>query len=395
MTGRLFAAAVLLAAGWLLGWYSHSYLGQGPDRPVTAPPQHPLAESPPYVVMPAADVTPSDALAGRLAAGDFEDAVGQYEALQRQGDEGGARQARAMLLEHARALMDRRDSAAAEALLQRLLVADWRDVETRVLLAGLSQARGETGAALDWLYAARGHAGDAQVHARLTGRIRTLVAAESGALQAAGDDAGLLGLYRQLTQLEPEYAPYFIGLAEAQLALGDTAAALQSLQLVAQDPDHGAQAVAMLARLLPVAQGQAEESSAAVAGIAGIPLRRRGNHFLVEAQPGSGDSLELLIDTGASVTILTPAALAHHRVAYRDTGRQALFSTANGRVQAPVYRIDALTVGDWEVRGLEIGVLELGSGGAIDGLLGMDFLQHFRFFIDQNRAELRLSLREP
>ena len=142
-------------------------------------------------------------------------------------------------------------------------------------------------------------------------------------------------------------------------------------------------------------QGQAEESSSAVTGIAGIPLRRRGNHFLVEAQPGGGDSLELLIDTGASVTILTPAALARHRVAYRDTGRQALFSTANGRVQAPVYRINALAVGDWEVRGLEIGVLELGSGGAIDGLLGMDFLQHFRFFIDQNRAELRLSLREP
>jgi predicted aspartyl protease len=60
-----------------------------------------------------------------------------------------------------------------------------------------------------------------------------------------------------------------------------------------------------------------------------------------------------------------------------------------------VYRIDALAVGDWQVRDLDIGVLELGSRGTVDGLLGMDFLQHFRFFIDQNRAELRLSLREP
>ena len=72
MTGRLFAAAVLLAAGWLLGWYSHSYLGQGPDRPVTAPPLRPLAESSPAVAMPAADVAPSDEFVGRLAAGDFE-----------------------------------------------------------------------------------------------------------------------------------------------------------------------------------------------------------------------------------------------------------------------------------------------------------------------------------
>jgi clan AA aspartic protease (TIGR02281 family) len=393
MTGRLLAAAVLLAAGWLLGWYSHSYLAQIPDRPVTSPPERPLAESLPAVPMPAASLAPADdELAGWLAAGDFEAAVGQYEALQRQGDERGAQQARAVLLGHARVLTDRQDYAAAEALLQRLLVAAWRDVEVRVLLAGLSQARGETGAALDWLYAARGHAGDAQLHARLTGRIRTLAAARAEALQAAGDTAGLLALYRQLTQLEPDHAAYFIGLADAQLALGDTAAALQSLQLVAQDPELGAQAAARLARLQ---QAVPEQPAVATAEVAGIPLRRHGNHFLVEAQPRRGDSLALLIDTGASVTILTPAALERHRVAYRDTGRQALFSTANGRVRAPVYRIDALAVGDWQVRDLDIGVLELGSRGTVDGLLGMDFLQHFRFFIDQNRAELRLSLREP
>ncbi len=135
MTGRLLAAAVLLAAGWLLGWYSHSYLGQGPDRPVTAPPQRLLAESPPAVAMPAADVAPSDELAGQLAAGDFEVAVGQYEALRRQVTR-AARGRQGLLLEHARALTDRQDYAAAEALLQRLLVADWRDVETRVLLPG-------------------------------------------------------------------------------------------------------------------------------------------------------------------------------------------------------------------------------------------------------------------
>jgi predicted aspartyl protease len=93
------------------------------------------------------------------------------------------------------------------------------------------------------------------------------------------------------------------------------------------------------------------------------------------------------------MTIVTPAALQRHGIQYMDTGRTGIFSTANGRVSAPVYRIGKLAVGDWEVRQLEIGVLDLGNRTDIDGLLGMNFLRHFQFFIDQNRSSLRLSLR--
>jgi predicted aspartyl protease len=48
-------------------------------------------------------------------------------------------------------------------------------------------------------------------------------------------------------------------------------------------------------------------------------------------------------------------------------------------------------VGDWQVSQIEIGVLDLGGSAGVDGLLGMNFLSHFRFFIDQNEAMLRLS----
>jgi len=36
-------------------------------------------------------------------------------------------------------------------------------------------------------------------------------------------------------------------------------------------------------------------------------------------------------------------------------------------------------------------VLDLGDRSGLDGLLGMNFLNHFQFFIDQNEALLRLS----
>jgi len=61
-------------------------------------------------------------------------------------------------------------------------------------------------------------------------------------------------------------------------------------------------------------------------------------------------------------------------------------------VRAPIYILETLSVGDWSVQQLEIGVLDLGGQTGIDGLLGMNFLKHFRFFIDQNDSMLRLSL---
>jgi clan AA aspartic protease (TIGR02281 family) len=132
---------------------------------------------------------------------------------------------------------------------------------------------------------------------------------------------------------------------------------------------------------------------AAAGALAAVPLHRRGNHFLVDARLDDGASVRLLIDTGASMTILTPRALAGS--GYRDTGRSALFSTANGRVRAPVYTLDALSVGSWQVSRIDIGVLELDDSRTIDGLLGMNFLRHFQFFIDQNEAVLRLSVQGP
>ena len=48
-------------------------------------------------------------------------------------------------------------------------------------------------------------------------------------------------------------------------------------------------------------------------------------------------------------------------------------------------------MGDWQVNQLDIGILDLGARSGIDGLLGMNFLNQFQFFIDQNEALLRLA----
>ena len=380
--------------GWGLGWYARDRWGSGPqpDRVPSnvipaAPSVVPETDTPVELLRPEA----GDTLRQLLESKAFERAMERYEALQAQADDVTVQRARVQLLEHARRLIAQADYPSAIQLLQLLLQIDYRDVEARLLLANAWHGQGDLRAAIGLLYEAKGQAWRPETLEELTRRIRAVVAEYSDALKQGGDSAGLLELYQDLTRLEPSYAPYFIGLATAQLALDDLDAARQSLLLVAQDPEVGVRARELLERARVAAtEAQPPETSVAVTEVAGIPLVRSGSHFLVDARLGSQQAL-LLIDTGASLTMLTPDTLNRYGLGAHATGRTGLFNTANGRVNAPIYRLDTLSVGDWQVSDLNVGVLELGDRG-VDGLLGMNFLRHFQFFIDQNEALLRLSI---
>jgi len=393
---RKFTVGLLIfMAGWGLGWYAHYLRDTAPGQSV-----QPVTPALPNAVPPEKAATVitqvvsghADSIEGLLTRNAFDAVVERYEALQVQADDAAVADARNRILSHASQLVADGRSSLAEKLQQRFLVATYRDVDARVLLGEAYLAQGDSLAAIDQLYEARGYAYRPDMMQRITGRIRSIVAELALSLKRNADQDALLTLYQHLAQLEPDHAPWFMGLAEAQLALDDPEAARRSLLLVSQDPDVGVQAQMKLAELnLALAELQDAELQDAAAEVIGIPLHRSGNHFFVDAIPADGRSMRLLIDTGASLTVLTPAVLEQHGIRYQDTGRMDVFNTANGPVRAPVYKLDYLSVGGWQVHHLEIGVLDLGSRSGVDGLLGMNFLSHFQFFIDQNEALLRLS----
>ncbi|MGB7934280.1 MAG: TIGR02281 family clan AA aspartic protease [Gammaproteobacteria bacterium] len=382
-----------LITGWGLGWVSRDRWGPEPQIRM---PSRVIPSAPWGVPLPASPVDVerperSDAFRQLLESKAFERALEHYEALQAQADDATVQRARGQLLEHARQLIAQADYPSAIRLLQLFLLIDYRDVEASLLLANAWHGEGDLRAAIGQFYDAKGQAWRPETLEELTRSIRAVVAEAVDALKQRGDADGLLELYQDLTRLEPSYAPYFIGLATAQLALDDIEAARQSLLLVAQDPEVGARARELLERVrVAASEAQPPAISVAATEVAGIPLVRNGNHFLVDARLGLQQA-RLLIDTGASLTMLTPATLQRSGTGARATGRTGLFNTANGRVSAPIYRLDALSVGDWRVSDLDVGVLELGDPG-VDGLLGMNFLRHFQFFIDQSEALLRLSI---
>ena len=392
----MYKLTIVLLAGLVLGWLAH-------ERWSTEPVQYAVPETP--LVSPTI-ATRQPATASELLVSEHADsvtqllqrhaypeAVARYDSLQALTDTAGMQQARAAILLHAQERVKSRDFAAAAQLLQRFLVAAYRDAEARLLLAETYHGQQDYLAAMAQLYEARGAAYRPEMLARITRRIRLVVSKQAELYRKNADSRGLLALYQELTQLEPDYAGWFVELAIAQLALDDRDAAQRSLALVIYDPDVGEQAQLMLTKLQRTATVAHDTDPIALAtAVAGIPLVRSGQHFLVDAGPGNAGSLRLLIDTGASMTMVTPGALQRQGVRYRDTGKTRVFNTANGPVRAPIYILEALSVGDWSVQQLEIGVIELGGQTGIDGLLGMNFLKHFRFFIDQHDSMLRLSL---
>ena len=395
MMRRFTVGLLIFMAGWGLGWYAHHFWSADPGQfaqrvnpalPNTAPPENTAAVITPVVT------GAGDGIEDLLARNAFDAALERYEALQARADDAAVADAKNRILSHARQLVAEGSFSLAEQLLQRFLVAAYRDVDARVLLAEVYHGQDNFLAAIDQLYEARGYAYQPDKMQRITVRIRSIVAELAQSLKRNDDQETLLVLYQHLTQLEPDHAPWFLGLAETQMSLADPEAARRSLVLVSQDPDVGMQAQAKLAELdLALAGMQDSELQDAVADVVGIPLHRSGNHFIVDAIPANGRSMQLLIDTGASLTIFTPEVLEQHGIRYHETGRSDIFNTANGPVRAPVYKLDYLSVGGWQVHHLEIGVLDLGNGAGVDGLLGMNFLSHFQFFIDQNESLLRLS----
>ncbi|MDC1286391.1 TIGR02281 family clan AA aspartic protease [Gammaproteobacteria bacterium] len=393
---KLGVGLLIFMAGWGLSWFTYNYPDKTPlhsAEPVINTPSKTANPERSATELTSTEYAQVDDISSLLQREEFEAVVARYESLQFQLDDKAAADARSKILSYASQLVAESRFGLAEQLLQRFLIATFRDVEARMLLARVYLGELNLAAAIDQLYEARGHAYQPIMLQRVTSRIRSTVAERAASLKGNNDPQALLALYQQLTQLEPDYAPWFIELAVSQLLLEDKDAARRSLLLVLQDPDVGAQAQDMLAELTRVVAGIDDTRPRGSApGVVGIALHRRGNHFIVDASPAHNRNIQLLIDTGASLTMLNSDVFKHLGSQYTDSGRTGVFNTANGRVRAPIYILNSLVVGDWQVNQLEVGVLSGLGGSNFDGLLGMNFLKHFQFFIDQDEAVLRLAI---
>lgn len=116
-------------------------------------------------------------------------------------------------------------------------------------------------------------------------------------------------------------------------------------------------------------------SSGSSQSLGAATIKRRQNGIpVVEVRMNNRLSFEMLVDSGASITVITRPMAAALGITPAQIIDRAVFSTANGKTTMPIVYINSI-----EVAGLSKSMLPVAVAGPEMeiGLLGQDFLQRF------------------
>lgn len=271
--------------------------------------------------------------------------------------------------------------------LQRFSDYYYQDIQILKLLAQTYAADRQLDNAIETYINARAYTYEKEVLSQLGERIHSLAKQWYEHQAKRQSLESLVRLFQKLAFLEPDYAFYRFVLAKSYIASGDNEGAIRELEMLQLDPDYGERAGRMLAELLPLpVPGDADEPANTIA------LSGSGGHYIVNTIAGGKYGVRLLIDTGATLTTFPVHILTELRKRELATRiAHVELKTANGIRMAPVYRLKEFQIGSYTLHNLEVAELDL--GGDSDGLLGMNVLSKFHFFIDQNQQVLSLTPR--
>ena len=311
----------------------------------------------------------------------FVAAVQQFRALQRE-DPALAAQLKQQWLQTAMQWLDARDEAAVAELVDAFLRRYPYDLQFRELQAQLYITRGESLLAIEQYYALAQEA-DAADQRRYNEYIQALVEQQLAEYREAGQWRAALTFIERLLWFEPQYAAYLLARAEAHFQLGEYELARRVLYPLQYDATVANVVEELFARI-----ARAEQP------VTTVPLTRKGEHYLVAGIVDERYPVELMIDTGASLSVLSERAFAPiARRGRTSFVRQASISTAAGIVEAPVYRVESFQLGEYRIDDMLFVVMALEGAREHAGLLGMNFLREFDFRLDQQRSELLLDPR--
>ena len=123
-----------------------------------------------------------------------------------------------------------------------------------------------------------------------------------------------------------------------------------------------------------------------------VPLQQVGHLFVVTVKLNGEQDARLIVDTGASHSIVS------HRLAielglYSDTTMGiATINTVGGSVQAPLARMKSIRLAEAEVRDSVVVIHDLpDSPAGVEGLLGLSALRQFQVTLDPTRKVLSLQ----
>lgn len=400
--------AVLLGAGLGLGWW----LGDRPAAPETAePPASRIQVADPKRKPGAENVTPKPQTAQvekpeaatetdslehfrtLLKTQAFQPALDLYQRIERRNPDRTPAY-KAVVLESLEAYLQSGQNQPLTRLVDAFLARYYDDIDVLLVLARQQTQSGYYLEAIQSFQLAQSYAmARPDEQPALNEALHRFVQRVDQRLTTQQDWPALLHFYQRLRQLELAGPEHRLRYAELQLHHGDPELGQQLLERLAGKPGLKRSATALLEEgrtstgLPPEPRGQSFDDA--------IPLGLAGGHFHLPVRFNDGRNLNLIIDTGASLTTLSRGSFQslkdNHR--FRQLGTQ-LFNTAGGPVQGEIYQVDQVRLGRQTLTDLRVAVLDFNLPGGLDGLLGMNLLRHFHFEVDQEQHRLHLQPRE-
>jgi clan AA aspartic protease (TIGR02281 family) len=122
-----------------------------------------------------------------------------------------------------------------------------------------------------------------------------------------------------------------------------------------------------------------------------IPPGGRIRPIVVEAMLNRQLSVPLMLDTGASYTVLTRQTAQDLGITRLERLSKQRFLTPGGPILAPVTTLKSIRVGTVEAQDVAVAIdIE---GHLRLGLLGMTFMRHFKVTVDQAQGQARFEPR--
>jgi predicted aspartyl protease len=130
---------------------------------------------------------------------------------------------------------------------------------------------------------------------------------------------------------------------------------------------------------------------------ASVPIAMLQGMTFVRVVVNDGPGATFLLDTGSTHTILSPRHATQLGISVPASATQQIVQVVGGAtITMPLVRVRSVSVGGLSVEELDVGVYEaLPNVSGVDGLLGSDFLRHFRISVHQEAKQLTLEVTRP
>jgi clan AA aspartic protease (TIGR02281 family) len=190
-------------------------------------------------------------------------------------------------------------------------------------------------------------------------------------------------VWSRAASLQPDNATFHYRLAAALARLGRRTSAADAFQvaLLLEPPEP-------LARLAREGLAELTVAAPASAGESAVRLESGRGVWIAPVVVNGAHRGRFLVDTGASVSLLSPALARSAGVEPRRSTPTIELQTVGGRASGATALVASLRVGDVEARGVEALILDPGSG--LDGILGNSFLSRYVLTLDADRGLLQL-----